>query len=396
MPITFQRGSAMPSTSLRLDAHPVTRAVSVERVVGRRAREAFIRLPWTLHRADPHWVPPLLMERRETLDPSRNPFFRHGDMALFLARRGNEVVGRIAAIRNDLHNETHQDRVGFFGFFECIDDQAVADLLLDAARAALRGFGMQRMRGPVSPSTNDEAGLLVEGFADSPRFLMPYSPPYYRRLLEQGGLVLEKQLLAYQIERAKVLASAQIEHVARIAYARHGLTLRPLNMQRYGEEILLIRQIYNAAWKDNWGFVPMTEAEAQRMAKNLRALVEPSLVLFAEVRGEAVGVALVMHDYNRILAKLNGKLFPFGWTKLLTGRRHIDWLRLVLIGVLPRWRQRGFDAALYLQIAKNSVALGIERCEGSWVLEDNERMNRILPALGGHIYKRYNLYGSGL
>lgn len=386
----------MSSVRLPFESARTSGAVAVERVAGSRAREAFIRLPQQLHGCDPHWVPHLLMERRELLDPRRNPFFEHARAELFLARRGAEVVGRIAAIRNDLHNSVHGDRVGFFGFFECIDDQDVACQLLDAARGALRGFGLDRMRGPVSPSTNDEAGLLVEGFDDSPRFMMPYNPPYYRRLLEHAGLAVEKQLLAYRIERSTVLASAQIERVARIARERYGLQVRQLNMQRYAEEIRLIRQLYNAAWQDNWGFVPITEAEAGRMAKNLRMLMDPSLVLFAEVHGEAVGVALVMHDYNRILAGLGGKLLPFGWWKLLTGRRRIDWLRLLLIGVLPQWRQRGFDAALYLDIAKNSVALGIERCEGSWVLDDNERMNRILPALGGEVYKRYNLYACNL
>lgn len=393
-----------PSTHDRHIFDAARHAVAIEPVRDRRSREAFIRLPAQLYRNDPFWVPHLLMERRETLDPARNPFFEHGRVELFLARRGGEIVGRIAAIRNNAHNAAHHDSVGFFGFFECIDDQAVADRLLHAAKEAVRRFGLHHLRGPVSPSTNDEAGLLVEGFDDRPRFMMPYNPPYYRRLIENAGLQVDKQLLAYKIERDKVLASGQISRVARIARQRHGMTLRPLDMRRYRDEIHLIGRLYNAAWSENWGFVPITAAEIERMAKNLRALVQPSLVQFAEVPGdngpEPVGVALVLPDYNAVLSKLDGRLLPFGWARLLAARRapyrSIDWLRLLLIGILPQWRQRGFDAALYQEIARNSVALGVKTCEGSWVLEDNTRMNRILPTLGGEVYKRYNLYGTSV
>jgi GNAT superfamily N-acetyltransferase len=313
-------------------------------------------------------------------------------MQLFVARRAGVPVGRIAAIHNRLHNAVHHDRTGFFGFFECVDDAKIAGRLLQMAAAWLAGHGCTEMVGPVSPSTNDECGLLVEGFDDRPRFLMPYNPPYYPLLMERAGLTVVKRLMAYRLRVSRVLASDKIRRVARIAQERHHLSLRQVNMQQFEEELRTVRRLYNAAWSGNWGFAPITEAEAEFMAQRLKRLVDPSLVIFAEVGGEPVGLALVMRDYNELLQRLDGRLFPFGWMKLITGRKRIEWLRLLLIGVLPEWRTRGIDAALYYQMAQNADRMGIELCEGSWVLEDNEAMNRILPALGGEVYKRFHLY----
>lgn len=366
--------------------------VTIEAVKTKRDLKNFVTLPSHLYRNDRYWVPPLLSERYETLDQHRNPFFQHAKMEMFIARVNGVVVGRVAAILNHLHNEVHQDRVGFFGFFECANDPVIANQLLGAAATWLVQSGCDRVRGPVSPSTNSECGLLVQGFEDQPRFLMPYNPSYYAGLIEAAGFQTTKQLWAYRITPTNVLRSERIRKLAERARQIHGLVIRPLNLRSTAHELLTIRTLYNQAWSQNWGFVPITEAEAAFIARRLEKLIEPSLVLFAEVAGKPVGVALVMLDYNEILKDLGGRLLPLGWIKLLTGRSRIRWVRLLLIGVLSDWRSSGIDAALYYELAESADRLGIELCEGSWVLEDNFRMNRIMPTLGAEVYKRFNLY----
>jgi hypothetical protein len=366
--------------------------LTVEPVSTKRQLREFIEFPYRLYRHDKHWVPHLFSERYETLDQRSNPFFKHAQIQLFVARRNDSLVGRVAAIQNLLHNQVHNDRVGFFGFFECTKDPEVSQRLLEAGAKWLEDRGCDRMRGPASPSTNDECGLLVEGFGDRPRFLMPYNPEYYVELIEAAGFRKARQLWAYKIERANVLRSKRIRRLAEIARDRYGVRIRPLNMNSIASELATIRSVYNEAWSKNWGFVPITEAEADFLARRLKKLIEPDLVLFAEVSGKPVAVTLVMPDYNEILKDLGGHLLPFGWLKFLTQRRRIDWLRLLLIGVLEPWRSRGIDAALYFELARNAERLGFNLCEGSWVLEDNFRMNRIMPALGGEVYKRFNLY----
>jgi GNAT superfamily N-acetyltransferase len=366
--------------------------VKVEAVKTKRDLRGFIKLPWRLYQNDKYWVPPLFSERYETLDQQRNPFFEHSQMQLFVARVDGVVVGRVGAIRNHLHNQVHRDRVGFFGFFESTHEPEIARQLLEAVTCWLARTGCDRVRGPVSPSTNDECGLLVDGFEDQPRFLMPYNPKYYAELIEGAGFQTTKQLWAYKIRRTDILQSERIRKISKIAHERYDLRIRPLNMKSLATELGTIRGLYNQAWSKNWGFVPITEAEAAFMARRLKMLIEPSLVLFAEVSGKPVGVAFVMLDYNEILKDVGGRLLPLGWIKLLTRRGRIKWVRLLLIGVLAEWRTCGIDAALYYELAQSAGRLGIELCEGSWVLEDNFRMNRIMPTLGAEIYKRFNLY----
>ena len=352
----------------------------------------FIKSQWKFYLDNPNWVPPLIMDRKKLLNISKNPFFKHAEIQLFLAKNKNEVVGRIAAIKNDLHNEHHNDNVGFFGFFECVNEQQVANMLFDAAKQWLKEKGLNAMRGPANPSSNDEYGLLVEGFDDSPRILMTYNPEYYIDLCENYGFVKAKDLFAWKLETEKVLSSEKLKRVAEIAQKRSGLKVSQIDMKNFKSELDKFKYVYNKAWVPNWGFVPMTDDEINTAAKDLKTLVEPSLVLFGEINGQLVGSALVMLDYNSIFKEMNGRLFPFGFIKLFTRKKLIKWARIITLGVIPEFQKRGLDSVFYYEIVNRAAKLNIFLGEASWVLEDNEMMNRGLEVMNAHSYKKYRIY----
>jgi len=369
--------------------------LTVDPVHSKAERAMFIRMPWRIYRDDPHWVPPLLSDRRKVLDPRRNPFFQHAKMELFLARLGGEVVGRVAAIVNDAHNTTHNDKVGFFGFFETIDDQAVANALLGAAEAWLVAQGMTEMRGPISPSMNDEAGLLVEGFDDPPVVLMPYNPKYYSRVIEVYGLAPVKDLVAWRLTPQGFLTE-KLERVQRLVREREGITIRSVNFKdrtAFQRDLDRIKGIYNAAWQPNWGFVKMTDAEFDALAADLRQVAVPDFTVFAERNGEAVGFALALPDLNQILIhNRGGGLLGAAWG-MLTRRKRVTRGRIVILGVLPEFQRRGVDAVLYYEIGTRMTrGAGYTESEASWVLEDNVMMNRALEEMNGEPYKRYRVY----
>lgn len=355
-------------------------------------REAFIRLPWRLYQGDPNWVPPLLADVRTMLDPGGHPFHEHSDVQLFLALRRGIPVGRIAAIHNRRHVAHHQEPVGFFGFFESERDPLVAGALLDAAGSWLRDRGLDVMRGPASFSTNEEAGLLVEGFDRPPAVMMPYNPPYYRDLLVEEGFREAKTLVAYwQSGSRPPDYLVRAEKIVRRRYP--DLSVRALRMDEFQEEVQRIRDVYNAAWQDNWGFVPMTEAEFRHLARDLKPVVEPDLVLIAEDgEGRPVGFALALPDLNQALRHANGRLLPFGLLKILWHRRKISSLRVLTLGLVEEYRGKGIDALMYLEIFRRAGELGLHSGEFSWILGDNEAMRRPLERIGAEIYKRYRLY----
>jgi hypothetical protein len=352
----------------------------------------FIKFPWKIYKNDKNWVPPLIMDRKKLLNKEKNPFFKHAEMELFLAERDGDIVGRIAAIKNDLHNKYHNDKAGFFGFFECINEQPVANALFNTAKDWLKNKGLNAMRGPANPSSNDEYGMLIEGFDDSPRILMTYNPRYYLNLCDNYGFNKAKDLYAYKLENKKVLSSDKLKRVAEIARKRSGMIVTSLNMKDFNAELEKVKYIYNKAWAPNWGFVPMTNEELDAMAKDLKPLVEPSLVLFGEIDGKNVGFALVMLDYNQIFRSMNGKLFPFGILKLFTQKKKITWCRIITLGVIPEFQKRGLDSVFYWEIVNRAHDIGIDLGEASWVLEDNEMMNRGAEVMNGEIYKKYRIY----
>jgi GNAT superfamily N-acetyltransferase len=352
----------------------------------------FIKFQWKIYEGDKYWVPPLLMDRKKILNKEKNPFFKHAEAEYFLAEKDGQLAGRIAAIKNDLHNSTHNDKVGFFGFFECIDDQEVANALFDAARQWLKSKGLEIMRGPANPSFNDEVGMLLEGFDDEPRILMTYNPQYYLKLCDSYGFVKVKDLYAYKLENEKVLASEKIKRVAEIAQKRSGMKITQLNMKDFKAEVEKVKYVYNKAWAPNWGFVPMTGEELDAMAKDLKPIAEPSLVIFGEIDGKLAGFALVLLDYNYVFKQLNGKLFPFGFLKLTTQKKKIKWCRIVTLGLIPEYQKRGLDSVFYWEIVNRAHNLGINLGEASWILENNDMMNRGAAAMNGTLYKKYRIY----
>ena len=366
--------------------------ITISPVRNEKDRMRFIKFQWKVYKNDPYWVPPLLMDRKKILDTKKNPFYQHAQIEMFLAEKDGELVGRIAAIKNDLHNSTHNDKVGFFGFFESMNDQAVANSLFDAAKGWLKSKGCDIMRGPANPSTNDEIGMLLEGFDDEPRLLMTYNPKYYLDLCDNYGLKKTKDLNAWKLDSDKVLSSDKLRRVAEIAKQRSGLKITHLDMKQFDKELEKVKFVYNKAWAPNWGFVPMTNDELDAMAKDLKPLVEPKLVLFGEIDNKLVGFALVMLDYNQVFKSMNGRLFPFGWLKLFTQKKKITWSRIITLGLIPEYQKRGLDAVFYWEIVNRARELGIMLGEASWILEDNDMMNRGAVTMKGECYKKYRMY----
>jgi len=368
----------------------------VRRVDTRRDLGRFISLPYRLHARDPLWVPPLRMDMETLLSRTKNPFFEHAEADYFLAERDGAVVGRIAAIHNRLHNETHHDKVGFFGFFDCIQEQAVADSLLEAAGAWVRERGLTTLRGPASFSVNDECGVLVDGFDTPNTLMMPHNPPFYPTLLEGAGLRKAKDLLVYRggYEACYIPVPERLARGTELIRKRLGITLRPLDMSRFEVEVETIKRIYNGAWEKNWGFVPMTDHEIDHLAKQFKPVVNPDLVPFAEKDGQVVGFGLVLPDFNQVLrTNRNGRIFPAALQLLWAiKRRKIRRCRILLLGIVPEWRGKGIDAMLYHWIWTTSARYKITWGEAGWILEDNPAMNAGLEKMGFSVYKTYRLY----
>lgn len=367
--------------------------MAVRPVANRRELERFIRLPWRIYARDPAWVPPLLLDVRTALDRDKHPFHEHAEVEYFLAWQGTEPVGRIAAIVNRAHNEFHEDRVGFFGFFESIDDPAVAAGLLAEAEDWLRQRGMVSVRGPMNFSTNEELsspGIQLDGFDRPPVIMMTHNPPYYAGLLEATGYGKAMDLLAYWVADNR-LQPRLVEALQRLGAAQ-GVRVRPLEMKHLDEEVARIQDVYNSAWERNWGFVPLTQAEIDHMAKQLKPAIDPNLCLLAESGDEAVGFVLALPDYNQALRHMNGRLLPLGIFKLLWYRRSVTVARTITLGLKPAHRKRGLDAALVAQLFVNGARRGLQHSECSWILEDNVPMRRVLERLGAEVYKTYRVY----
>jgi GNAT superfamily N-acetyltransferase len=355
-----------------------------------RDRASFVALPYALHREDPGWAPMLRRDVRALIDPAKNPFFEHAEARLFLARAGGRTVGRIAALHDRLHLETHADGAGFFGFFECVDDAAVAAALFEAAAGWLRERGLGTLRGPVSPSLNDEAGLLVDGFETPSVLMMPHNPRYYVPLVEGAGFRKAKDLLAFQNTHTSL--PPRLVEATEVVGRRYGVTTRRIDMSRFWGEVGLVKSLYNAGWERNWGHVPLTEREIDHLARQLKPLVVPELVVFAERHGEPVGFAVALPDLNVALrANRSGRFFP-GILRVLWASRRISRLRVMLLGTLPEWRNKGVDALLYRRIWEDGRALGYDWAEAGWILEDNQPMINGLLRMGFEVYKTYRVY----
>jgi GNAT superfamily N-acetyltransferase len=375
--------------------------VQIIPVTSPEQRRTFAQFPWRLYRHDPNWVPPLFGDRMAMLTPGRHPFHEHADIQLFLAERGGQVAGTISAHVNHRHNEVHDDLVGFFGFFETEDDPGVAEALFDAASGWLRGRGMTAIRGPENFSQNEEVGLLIDGYDQPPVILMTYNPPYYRQLIEGAGFEDAQDLYAWLIptdifDKDVQRLPRKFVHVAEQARQRDDLVVRKIDMKRYDEEVEFAKKIYNKAWEKNWGFVPMTDDEIEHLGEELKFIIDPDVVLLAEVDGKPAGISLGVPNVNQAL--LRAKPRPNTWSlpitlvRFLLNRRHIDTFRLMIMGVIPEYRGLGIDALFYVETARSAFAKGYDYCEMSWILESNDMMNRIIERLGGEIYKTYRVY----
>ncbi|MBM4166815.1 MAG: hypothetical protein FJ218_07885 [Ignavibacteria bacterium] len=351
----------------------------------------FIKMMWDIYRGDKHWVPPLLMDRKMLMDTKKNPFYKHADTEFFLAEQNGKVVGRIAAIINHTHNEFHNEKIGHFGFYECINDKEVSAKLFEAVKFFFKSKGISKILGPMNPSTNDECGLLVDGFDASPMVLMTYNPRYYVDLFETEGLQKTKDLYAYFLDGNTVM-SEKLIRVSEIVRKREDITFRSLNMKDFRNEIQRIQEIYNNAWEKNWGFVPMDDEEFSYLAKQLKTIVVPELVIIAEKKSRPVGFALSLPDIN-IALKYNKKGTLLGGVyQLFRRKKEINQVRIITLGVVKDFRTSGIASVLFYETARRAIIKGYSKGEASWILEDNVMMNRSADMLNATRYKTYRIY----
>jgi GNAT superfamily N-acetyltransferase len=356
----------------------------------------FIKFPWEIYKGDDNWVPPIIYDVRKNLDTVKNPFYTHARIQLFLALDGKTIVGRIAAIVNDNHNKKYNDKVGFFGYFECINSKEVSVALFEAAGNWLKENGMDTIRGPINLSVNDEVGLLVDGYDKPAVLLMMYNPRYYEKLILDYGFIQAKEMYAYIFGEDQIKVNPKsiqkLERVADIVVKRDNIKIRKIVLKDLENELLKVMKVYNSAWIDNWGSVQMTEDEFKFVAASLKPLVDADIVYFAEVNGEPVGFSLSMPDWNKIFKNLNGKLFPFGIFKILTGRKKIDGIRVMIMGIIPEYQRKGIEAVFINNTIKIGNSKGYKYAEISWILEDNVPMVQTAINLGAEKYKTYRVY----
>ncbi len=384
-------------------------SLTVRKVENKADRSTFIAFPWTLYKDSPYWVPPLVSMQREKLDKSKNPTWHHLEGDFFIAWRGDTPVGTIAAFVNHRHNEFHGENIGFFGLFEVVDDQDVANALLDTAADHVRALGVDALRGPASLSTNEECGILIEGFDDPPVVLYPYNPPYYQRLLENAGFEKVMDLWSHHLTLQGTRESEKVQKVFRVidrSNERRGIVARPPDMKHLKQEFVIFKEIYNSAWEKNWGFVPFTDEELDDLVKNLGMFFEPDLTVFAEVHGKPAGFLLGLPDLNQALHRARprpGKpellsMAQVYWHWKL--RPKITRVRIPLMGVKEEFRGIGVEAAMFARLFERVVPVAARRgwayADGGWVLETNEPMNRLTETFNGHVYKRFRMYERAL
>ncbi|MDO4630020.1 MAG: GNAT family N-acetyltransferase [Planctomycetia bacterium] len=359
-------------------------------------RRAYLQFPWEIYRNDPNWVPPLLCMQKGLLGFQKDAYYIRNQIQTFLARRNGKVVGTIAAIVNQGHLEIYNDNRGFFGFFECEDNQETANALFDTAREWLREKGLNRVRGPMNPSINHTMGLLVDGFHLPPRFMMTYNKPYYQKLIENYGF--QKAQDAYAFVGDLEMLPGIIGKYTRIAdqiKERFGVKIRPLDTSRFDEEIRMFLDVFNRSNSNTWGYVPMSEAELEQEAKGLKTLIVPDLAIFAEIDGKIVGSELCIPDFNPAIRKIKGRLFPFGFMTLLNTKRHFNEIRSISTNVLPEYQMMGIPLLLLQAILPAAEKWGINKAEFSWVLESNDYSRGSLEKAGTIPEKTYRIYDLG-
>lgn len=372
-------------------------SVSIRPVRTRRELKRFVKVPFRLHRDHPQWVAPLIFERMEFLNREKNPYFEHAEAEYFIAERDGEPVGRITAQLDRNWDETQGGSDAMFGFFETVDDAAVTAALLETAGEWAGERGRDRILGPMDFTTNDEVGILIEGFGLRPLILENWHPPYYKELIEGAGFAKAMDLLMWELQFGDLKEGESfdpaIHAAAEKALRDEGVTIRNIEIGNLANEMRAFSEVYNEAWGKNWGFVPATDAEIEFHAKLLKQVLNEDWAYVAEKDGEAIGAALTLPDVNQVMAKLNGRLLPFGWLKFLLGKRKIDQLRVLALGVKHAYRHTGVAAGLYLKHLETAARPGtIEGGEMGWILETNGPMNRAMEGMGGKVVKKYRVY----
>jgi GNAT superfamily N-acetyltransferase len=369
--------------------------IEISEVGSRKERNAFIKFPWRVYANDPAWVPPLIIERKEFLNRKRHPFYRHGDAALFLARKKGEIVGRIMASDDPNYNALHQTNVGCFGLFECINDRDVATALFERAASWLRKKGRIEIMGPIDYSTNYTCGLLVQGFEYPPTLLTTHNPPYYERLIENYGFSKVIDFFAWWFSDPSA-ATARLRKLAARLETRARFTIRRSNLSDVEAEAANFLSIYNEAWKDNWGFVPFTKPEFDYMAAEMKPLLRDDFTAVAEIDGEAVGFSLALPDINVALKQIGGRLttfgIPIGLARLLYNKSRIRKARYIAMGVRPQFRRLGVAEMMVLRIMEAGMVNCGFQAELSMTLENNVMINRFIESIGARRYKTYRIY----
>ena len=378
--------------------------ITIKTAQTKAEKKTFMMLPFEIYKNNPYWVSPLLMDMRHMFGIStladrifgvkgQHPFYEYGQMQLFMAYRNGKAIGRIAAINNDRYNQYHPEEggTGFFGFFDCINDQEVANKLFDTVRDWLLKHNLTKMQGPASPSSSYDFGLLTEGFDDMPRVDMPYQHEYYKDLISNYGFPCRQELLAYKMDAETIFNNEKLKRGAALVQKRYKVEIRPIDMKNLHTEVKKIKEVYNRAWEPLWGIVPLTDAEIEAYAEKFKLVAIPELVPFVYVNGELAGMAVAMLDFNSILKQMNGKLFPYGY-KLFTDRNKVEWMRVILLGLFPEYQGKGIDAVVYKHLIDAGLKHGFKYCEGSYILKENEMMNRGMKAVSGEVYKEYKVY----
>lgn len=354
----------------------------------------YINFPHELYADDPHYVPELYMSQKDMFNRKKNPFFEHSEVNSFLAKANGKTVGRISAILNNNYNAYHNCQVGFFGFFDTINDEAVSNALFDTAVKWCREKGVNKILGPVNFSTNDTAGLLVDGFHEAPKIMMTYNKPYYKTLAESYGFTKDTDLLAYILYTKKASEkSIRLALSLEERLQRQGITFRPITKKTLDEDVAHIRSIYNDAWSKNWGFVPMTDKEITHLANELKMLLSPDWCYVAEDKGEPVGFGITLNNINEITKGFKkGRLFPFNILKLLRKRHKTEYVRIIALGVKEAYRRKGIEAIFFAKNIQQARKSNVTAGEVSWVLENNEEMNASALKLNSELYKTYRIY----
>ena len=370
-----------------------SQSILVQPVANKSQQKAFIKFPWKLYKGDPNWIPPLIMNIKELLNYKKHAFYDRAEIQTFLATRNGEIVGRIAAIIDHAHNDYHKEERGMFGFYESVDDQAVSDALFDAAKSWFAERKIFLMRGPANPSQNYEWGLLVEGFHSPPTFMMTYNKKYYAKLIEGYGFFKSQDMCAFTGTTSQLdELDPKLAFIAEEAKRRFKVDVRPISKKNFAQDVKSFLDIYNSALPGQWGFTPMSPSELEATAAGLKMLIVPEMTTMAEIDGRPVATVFGLLDYNPTIKKIDGKLFPFGFLRILFGRKKIKKVRLISTNVIPEYQRWGLGLVLMTRLVPSIRQWGIEEAEFSWVLESNKLSRGTLERGGTKRDKTYRIY----